>query len=145
MLECKLQSMVASATLPQYSCTTKDASMKHLGRKVLPAVCFHATWNQQRWPSSGRAQEIVCLVCFAQWASTDIPSSVIECGFAGSRFCTACTGYHCLLQSSTSGVTLGIVSGGVVFVAPSCSKKQPTSLGKYIGDCRMQGRRTSVI
>ena len=63
-------------------------------------------------------------------APAGIPNRVTECGFAGSRFCTAWTGYHCLFQSSTSGVTFGTVSGGAVLVAPFCSKKQPISFSK---------------
>lgn len=110
--------------------TLQDAT-NDLGCRVLLAVPFHTTVvsTNTAWLRAVNAYNL---------ASANIPSKVIECGFAGSRFCTACTGYHCLVQSSTSGVTFGIVSGGVVFVAPSCSKQQLVSIGKYVDDCAGQ-------
>ena len=91
--------------------------------------------KQQRWYSTEQRRYIglhmgslpQLSTCAAQthvqgsFGEESKPSRVIECGLAGSRSLLACTGYHCLFQSSTSGVTFGIVSGGVVCVAPSCS------------------------
>lgn len=51
------------------------------------------------------------------------PRRVTGCGLVGSRSLTACTGYHCLFQSNTSGVTFGIVSGAVVCMACSCTDR----------------------
>ena len=59
------------------------------------------------------------------------PRRVTGCGFVGSRSLTACIGYHCLFQSNTSGVTFGIVSGGVVCVACSCIDRGQLYSGNY--------------